>query len=859
MTSASREQLKLWRQSIQQAYAAHGAAFLQRPQVKQLFRQNTQRLDQLLAEVWHFCTLPTSATLIAVGGYGRGEMFPYSDIDLLILLPDTADADMRAQVEALVGSLWDIGLNIGHSVRTRAECLEEAVQDVTVMTNLLESRLLAGQSRHFQQLMQALSAACDVQSFYDAKIREQQIRHAKFNDTAYNLEPNIKESPGGLRDLHMIRWLAQSQGLGGDWQDLVQAGLLDHTEARQIQRHERRLQDLRIRLHLLANRREDRLIFDFQNALAEQLGYQTNAKKRASEQLMQGFYHSARAIMIENEVLLKLLRKRITLTPPPAVRIDDDFELRRQHLLAIRDANLFQRKPEAILRCFLLLQQHPQVQGFTAMLIRALQQAQPLIHAAFRKHPLHKLQFLELLRYPEGVHSSLRAMNRYGILGRYIPAFGRIIAQMQHDLFHVYTVDEHTLNVLGNLRRFAKPELQHEFPLCSQLFAGFHQPYLLYIAAIFHDIAKGRGGDHSELGMIDAQRFCKQHQLPPEASDLVAWLVEAHLKMSSTAQKRDLSDPEVIAEFASLVGTEYRLIALYLLTVADIRGTSPSVWNAWKAKLLESLFLQTRRVLQQSLNTEAQLLIRKQEVLQKLKSFNLPEASVQPLWQALGNSYFSRFDSDEIAWQSRLLLPHQNTDQTIVRARLSPRGDGIQVMIYRRDRKEIFARICHFFDSMHYNIVQATIYTTAHGYALDNFIILEPETRQVSYSGLLRHIEQGMTEQLTAATPIPAPNRGRVSRQVKHMPIPTQIGVQQTQNHPENGLPQQQLDIIANDRPGLLASMALIMLEHHVALHNAKINTLGNRVEDCFLISAEGGQLLDEAQIHALKTAFNAL
>ncbi|WP_029148650.1 [protein-PII] uridylyltransferase [Methylophilus sp. 5] len=858
MTVIAKEQLKHWRESLQLARQQLADAYLANPQAKTLLLQHTRLLDQLLKELWRSHGLPLTASLIAVGGYGRGDMFPQSDIDLLILMPDNSDSQLQTSVESLIGTLWDIGLNIGHSVRTLQECLDEAKLDVTIMTNLLEARWLIGDKSSFKTLTQTLHTELDSARFFAEKLREQQIRHAKFHDTAYNLEPNIKESPGGLRDLHMILWVAQSQGLGHDWNDLVRAGLLNRSQASQLKRHERLLKNLRIRLHLLAKRREDRLVFDFQNTLAEQMGYQNTPQKRASEQLMQGFYRSARAVIIENEVLLKRMHARVSPATEATSVIDQDFTL-SQGLLNAQTPDLFERKPEAILRCFQLLQQHPAITGFSAPLVRALQAAHPLIDRNFRQNAAHKALFLQILQSREGVHRSLRRMNRYGILGRYIPVFGRVIAQMQHDLFHVYTVDEHTLNVLRNLRRFAKPDLRHEFPLCSQLFNEFSQPHLLYLAAIFHDIAKGRGGDHSQLGTIDARRFCNKLGLPKADTELVSWLVEAHLKLSSTAQKSDLSDPDVIESFAQLVGSEYRLTALYLLTVADIRGTSPNVWNAWKAKLLESLFLQTRRVLQQSLNTEAQLSLRKQEVLHKLSSFNLKESSVQPLWQAFGSGYFSRFDSDEIAWQSRLLIPHKLSEKPIVRARLSPKGDGIQVMIYSRDQKEIFARICHFFDSMQYNIVQAKIYTTTHGYALDNFIVLEPDTRQISYNGLLKHIEQGLNDQLLSDQAMPSPISGRVSRQVKHMPIPTQVSLRPVANQQEPATAFQQLDVIANDRPGLLASMALVFLNHGIELHNAKINTLGNRVEDSFLISAHHGQAIDDIQTAALKQALTAL
>lgn len=856
--SISKLQLKTWREALQAELAQHAEDYLTHHRADRLFKQNTLSFDRLMLALWQAHDMPDTLTLIAVGGYGRGEMYPYSDIDLLILLPEQATALQQQQVETFIGTMWDIGLNIGHSVRTHSECIKASVIDVTIMTNLLEARLLIGSHATFLPLQEALQQACNPADFFREKLREQQTRHAKFNDTAYNLEPNIKESPGCLRDLQMIMWLSQSQHLGHDWVDLIQAGLLDQQQVRAIKRHQRLLQNLRIRLHLLAKRREDRLLFDFQNTLADHLGYHTNDKKRASEQLMQEFYRSAKAVIIENEVLIKLLQARLTEhNTQSEIAIDADFSL-QQGLLTAHDAQLFKNKPDAILRCFLLIQQRPEITGFSASLIRALQAAQPLIDSKFRQQAKHKAQFLQIIGYSNGVHRCLRLMNRYGILGRYIPVFGRVIAQMQHDLFHVYTVDEHTLNVLRNLRRFSKPDLRHEFPLCSQLFQSFSQPHLLYLAAIFHDIAKGRGGDHSLLGTIDAWRFCRQHGLNKEDSYLVSWLVEVHLKMSSTAQKCDLSDPDVIEGFANYVVTENRLIALYLLTVADIRGTSPNVWNAWKARLLESLFLQTRRVLQDSLNTEAQLALRTQEVLQKLKSFNLSENSVAPLWQSFGPAYFSRFDSDEIAWQSRLLMPHKDSQDPIVRARLSPKGDGIQVMIYSRDNKQIFARICQFFNHMQYNIAQAQIYTTAHGYALDNFVVLEPETRQVSYNGLLKHIEQGMTAQLTENQPLTAMLGGRVSRQVKHMPITTQVIVHPSASHHghENF---QQLDIITSDRPGLLAQMAQILLEHEVSLYNAKINTLGNRVEDSFLISGDHGLLLDIDRLQALKDAMSHL
>ncbi|OYZ11292.1 MAG: [protein-PII] uridylyltransferase [Methylophilales bacterium 16-45-7] len=842
-----------WRERLKTQHSALETHFFATQQTSRLLKDLSLSIDHLLIDIWQQFEINEDICLIAVGGYGRQELFPYSDIDLLILLPDNFKENEQTKVEGLIGALWDIGLNVGHSVRTFSECMDEAERDVTILTNLIEARLIIGPKKLFYIFNTAIHGIINPLTFLEKKLKEQQNRHAKFNDTAYNLEPNLKESPGGLRDLHMALWLAQSQKMGNTWLDLKKNNVINDKELRQIKRHEYHLQTLRVRLHYLARRREDRLLFDFQNELAADFGLVTTPSKRASEQLMHHYYQSVNFISLMNEILLKTFQANLALEQL-AKPIDNHFFV--QHgLLHANIAHIFQLEPSAILESFLILQQHPEIQGFSADLIRELQRVKKSINHDFRQSRVHKELFLQILSQPNGVNRALRNMNRYGVLGQYIPVFGKVIGQMQHDLFHVYTVDEHTLNVLGNLRRFAKPELAHEFPLCSKLFSNFDKPYLLYLAAIFHDIAKGRGGDHSDLGTIDARRFCKLHGLLKAETELVAWLVQSHLKMSSTAQKCDLSDPEVINYFAEFVQDEYRLTALYLLTVADIRGTSPVVWNAWKAKLLESLYFSSLNVLRaEHSDVSTQIEIRKQEVAKKLASFGLEKASAGPLWEAFGEHYFVRFDSDEIAWQSRLLMPHINATSPIVRARLSPKGDGIQVMIYAKDRNDIFARICHFFDSMHYNIAQAKIFTSKHGYVLDNFIILEQSTKQVSYSGLLKHIETILTQELIDNASLEKPIQGRMNRQVKHMPIKTKVDIS-TVPHSQ----YHQLEVIANDRPGLLAEMAQAFLACHIELHNAKINTLGNRVEDCFLITSKQGKKLVSEEIKKLESVFSKL
>ncbi len=853
-----------WRQYLKDGFLALKNDFLKSPNNTRLFKQHCKLIDRLLVSVWQQANIDKRCSLIAVGGYGRGELYPYSDIDLLLLLPEPVNSqsndDINVRLEVLIGLLWDIGLNVGHSVRTLSECIDEAKKDITVQTNLIESRLLTGEVKLYQDFLnevnKTLDSPSEIASFFAAKLKEQNTRHYKFNDTAYNLEPNIKESPGGLRDLHMILWITQSLHLANAlsnptnnvWALLTKQNIITPLEARQIQQHQRNLQLLRIRLHFISKRREDRLLFDFQNELADSLGYLNTPRKRASEQLMQSYYRSVKFVSLMNEVLLKSFQQFISATPPVIKSINAHFES-HDNLLEAKTAGLLQQQPSAIFEAFLLLQKHSELKGMGATLLRNMQRVKRLVNRDFRQNLVNKKLFIEILSQPNGVNHALRAMNRYGILGAYIPAFGKIIGQMQHDLFHVYTVDEHILNVLANLRRFAKPELKHEFPLCSKLFAEFDAPHLLYLAALFHDIAKGRGGDHSVLGTVDAIKFCKLHGLNKADSSFVAWLVAAHLQMSSTAQKSDLSDPSVIETFSHFVQNERRLIALYLLTVADIRGTSPLVWNAWKARLLESLFNATKQALANQLRyVQEAISTRKSEASARLNKFGLSKRSYEPLWEKFGANYFVRHESDEIAWHSRLLTPHLNTSQAIVRARLSPSGDGIQVMIYSKDQNDLFARICNFFDRMGYNIVEAKIYTTDHAYALDSFIVLDQSGKSVSYSGLLKFIEVELTQKLDKTQPLESPLKGRISRQVKHMPILAQVTITQ-----ESDSNNHKLEIIANDRPGLLATLAHQFLALEVELHNAKINTLGNRAEDTFLISANKGQKLDALRIIELK------
>ena len=793
-------------------------------------------VDAVLRDVWTALALPENCALAAVGGYGRGELYPGSDVDLLILLPEeypASSASGAAQVEQLIGLLWDIGLDIGHSVRSVSQCLQEAERDITVKAALLEARYLAGARGLYGEFEQAYRAALQPAVFFKAKQLEQAERHAKFSDTPYSLEPNCKEGPGGRRDLQTIQWVTRAAGIGDDWKSLALAGLVTAAEVHQLERTDRLLRDLRIELHLLTGRREDRLLFDHQEKLAGAMGIQPTKAKRASEVLMQRYYRNAKLVTQLNTLVMQVLADRLlpTRAGPPIV-IDAHFQMVREQL-DVRQEDVFERHPRAILECFLLQMQRSELKSMTPRTLRALWRAQGGIDAGFRRDPQNRALFLKLFQQKHLV-VVLRLLNQYDILGRYLPAFGRIVGQMQHDLFHVYTVDQHILQVIRNLRRFAQPEFAHEYPFCSRLMIGFERRWLLYIGALFHDIAKGRGGDHSQLGKKDATHFCRDHGITGDDAELVVFLVEQHLTMSQVAQKQDLADPEVILAFAGKVGNLRRLTALYLLTVADVRGTSPKVWNSWKGKLLEDLFRMTARVLRGSAVLQLTGVAERQEEARRILRYHGLRPGVElELWNQLDTGYFMRHVADEIAWHTRTLYHRAAGTQPVVRGRLNPMGDGLQVMVYVPDQPRLFARLCGFFARLGYSIVDAKIHTTRHGYALDSFVVFAFDATQ-AYRDMISLVEHGIADQLINQPPLPAGVSGRLSRQVRHFPVTPEVDIRAD----ERGS-QYLMSISAADRPGLLYSIARVLDDHGIFLHTAKIATLGERVEDVFLISGK--------------------
>jgi [protein-PII] uridylyltransferase len=821
------------RQSLAQERQALRVAYLKQPQPQRLLRRHCALVDRVIRTAWAASSVD-GAALVATGGYGRGELYPGSDVDLLVLLPNQISEGDRARVEKLISSLWDVGLEIGHSVRTVEECVASSAEDITIRTTLMEARYLAGSRRLFSRLVSASQAHADAAAFFKAKKLEQEQRHAKHQDTPYALEPNLKEAPGGLRDIHTIQWIARASGIGRRWSDLVAAGLLERHEARQLARHEAAFQDLRIRLHYLAGRREDRLVFDFQSALAAQYGDVDTPERRASEAMMQRYYRAAKTVMQLNTIVLQNIGARLFPQPGEAPRfLNERFQVTGE-LLHVVDEALFEREPTTILESFLLMMQHHELRGMSAPTLRALWRARRRIDAKFRRDPLAQLLFLQILQQPRGIVHEFRRMNQYGILGRYLPEFGRIVGQMQHDLFHVYTVDQHILMVLRNVRRFTMPEFAHEFPLCSELISGFERHWLIYIAALYHDIAKGRGGDHSELGALDVRRFSRAHGLSEEDTDLVAFLVDKHLAMSHVAQKQDVYDPQVIGAFAQAVGSERRLAALYLLTVADVRGTSPKVWNAWKAKLLEDLFRAARRALAGApLERDAALAEKTAEAARLLRLYALSDGVKERLWRQLDTAYFLRHDAQEIAWHTRSLHYRVDAPRPVVKARLAPFGEGLQVMIYMRDREALFARICGYFERAGFNIAEAKVHTTRNGYALDTFVVMGQGSGG-HYRDMLSLVESELAAELESEAPLGPPRGGRLSRRVRHFPISPSVDIR-----PDERGSLYALNIVAADRPGLLYGIARTLARYRINLQTARINTLGDRAEDVFLVAGE--------------------
>jgi [protein-PII] uridylyltransferase len=827
-----RQQLAAAQRDLATAYLAH-------PEPRTYLRARCDLVDQTLAAMWAHTPMPSGCALIAVGGYGRGELYPFSDIDVLIALEIAPSELLEETLQTLISQFWDLGLAISHSVRTIDECLAAAEADVTIQTALYESRWVCGEKKLARRLSETVAEAMSGEQFIAAKMAEQEERHLRHAFTAFSLEPNVKESPGGLRDLQMIRWIAHAGGFvkGADtWSALQKEGLMQGDERVAIERAANFLADVRIHLHLLTGRSEDRLLFDLQGQMAQQFGFSDDSNKRASEQFMQRYYRIAKRVSQINTLVLKSISEKLAPASKQRIRPLNERFQKVGHKLDIVDPQIYQKQPSAILETFLLMEKQGGVQEMTSRTLRALYAARRLVNREFRQQKENKQLFIQILRQKNGVLHALRLMNQFSILGRYIPAFGKIVGQMQHDLFHVFTVDQHILQVVRNIRRFQREDFAHENPFCHRLIAEFERPWLLVVAALFHDIAKGRGGDHSELGTVDAETFCTSHAMTKKDTALVVWLVREHLTMSSVAQKEDISDPTTIAVFCKKVRDARHLTALYLLTVADIRGTSPKVWNSWKARLLETLYQTSLARLEQASGDAADdigdmVVQRKREALAHLRYFALGNSVQTQFWKQLDDVYFLRHTDEEIAWHTRCLYYRTHENKPVVRARPNPESEGIQVLVYAPDQADLFVRLCAYFSAIGYSIMDAKIHTTRHAYALDSFNLLDASDRGMDRE-TCAIIEHDLLEILNGTIrPLP-PRVGRVSRQVRSFPITPDVLIE-----PDESGQQYVVSIRAADRTGLLYAIAETLTRHGASLHTARISTLGERVEDTFLIS----------------------
>jgi [protein-PII] uridylyltransferase len=817
--------------------------------VVQLVHARAWFVEQLLLLAWKkLVPFLDGVSLVAVGGYGRGELHPHSDVDLLILLADDLGEGLpKAEIEAFVQLLWDAGFYLGHSVRTVAECAEDAADDVVTTTTFMESRLLAGSRELLEAMLEATSPGriWSSKAFFEAKFEEQQQRHARYHDTAYNLEPNIKEGPGGLRDIQMISWVTRRHFGARTLHGLVEHDFINEREHRDLVGGQRSLWRIRYALHLLAGRSEDRLLFDFQRQIAERFGFTDSETALAVEQFMQLYYRTVMRLERLNESLLQRFQEALsTADEPQARQLGEEFQVRNGYLEPADD-HVFVRRPAALMEMFVMLARDESLRGLTATTIRSIRDHLYLVDDAFRESEDVNRYFLELLQQPEGVYTQLQRMNRYGLLAAFMPAFGNIVGRMQYDLFHVYTVDQHTLFVVRNLRRFAYGKYTERFPHARSVFKRIAKPELLYLAAIFHDIAKGRGGDHSELGAVDAADFCARLDIEPAEREMVAWLVRQHLLMSQTSQRKDLSDPLNIQKFAEEVGNTRYLDHLYLLTVADIAGTSPKLWNNWKNKLLWDLYLAAGDALRRGLENPIKRATRVRETraaaLSRLMRRGLDPDRVNALWETLPEYAFWRLSPDQLEWTTESVVQRSQDGQHIAVRPVQPHGVS-ELLVCVPDHDGLFAAITSVLDEMALDVMSARVLTTEDGRSFDLFQLMDQHgnvLNEVDAAELVERLEKATSEEWPRA-----PVQRKMPRRLRHFSAAPQIAF--SVDPDEAGTV---LQLRCNDQPGLLSRVAAAIYTQNVQVHNARIATFGERVEDTFLISDAGhNPLTDEAK-----------
>lgn len=852
-----RQPIPLFKQALNTIRERLDERFRDGADVRDLVYGRAWCLDRLLEIAWARFDWPDdNVALLAVGGYGRGELHPYSDIDLLLLLGQDDDTPYRESLTGFITFLWDIGLEIGQSVRSLNDCEREARGDITIITNLLETRTLAGPESLRNAMRERLSTQhmWSSAAFFEGKWQEQITRHYKHNNSEYHLEPNIKSAPGGLRDIQMIGWVAKRHFGPLRYEDVVAQGFMNDAELRILSQGQAFLWQVRYALHMIAGRAEDRLLFDHQRALARLFGYADTRERLAVEQFMKTYYRHVTALAGLNDMLLQhfdevILHAGESLEVRP---INARFEIRGGYI-QLRKPNVFLHRPGALLELFLLMAQHPEIEGVRADTIRQIRDHRHLIDDAFRDDLRHQSLFMELLRSGGDVPTQLGRMNRYGVLGKYLPEFGEAVGLMQHDLFHIYTVDAHTLRLLSFLQRFRETQDTEEYTVAIDVIQKLPKLELLWIAGLYHDIGKGRGGDHSQLGAIDASEFCHRHALSNWDTRLVAWLVENHLLMSKTAQKRDISDPDVIHAFARTVRDETHLDYLYVLTVADISATNPTLWNGWRASLMRQLYTETRRVLRRGLDNtidrQGWVSETREEALGLLRAIGADVTRVTDLWTTFGEDYFLQYTPSEVAWQTQGILGHHDDNLPLILVS-APSDDmtegGTKLFIHTRSADDLFAATAAAIEQLGLSIHDARIATSSDDWTLNTFILLDDDDDAVRDPARLETIRRHLVEELDDPDDYPQIVSRHTPRQLKHFRVPIEVIIEQD---PANA--RTSLELIAPDRPGLLARVGRVFMEQNIALSTAKIATLGERVEDVFFITDKRGQPLTDPEAQA--------
>ena len=820
--------------------------------INELVHARAWLVDQILRMAWQQYSWPEEAALVAVGGYGRRELHPQSDVDLLILLGNGLDASSWHRcTQEFITFIWDLGLQIGSSVRTLEDCCEQAKNDITIATSLIESHTIIGKADLREQAFDWVISeqAWGNEAFYKARIESQQERHRRTNDTEYNLEPNIKNSPGGLRDIQTIGWIGKRHFGLSNMAQLAGHNYLNKSELDTLRKSTDYLWTIRYALHLIAKRPEERLLFDHQRKLATFFGYEDNEEELAVEQFMHRYYRTAMHLAELNQTLLQLFDQGILHAHEAdlVVSINRRFELRNGRLQACYPS-LFLRQPFAMMEAFVILAQHPQCQAIGAECKRLIQTYRHLIDDKYRRDIRVNSLFMELLRSPQRMSHTLLEMQRQGVLGDYLPAFNRIVGRMQHDMYHIYTVDAHCMKVVKKMRELLLPKERERFPVASRLVHQLPKIELLYIAGFFHDIGKGSGRDHSVVGAEEVRHFCKQHQLGKWDTELVSWLVRHHLLMSMTAQKRDISNPDIIHEFATKMGDQLHLDYLYVLTVSDINATNPALWNNWRASLLRQLYTATNRVLRLGLDVpvDHRGLIEQSQIdarkLLQAQRFN--PASVMRLWKNLGDDYFIRENAKTIAWHTRTILNHQIEGPLVAisETSFSAFEGGTQIFVYTQDKANLFAVLCAILGQLNLDIQDARIITTEDGHSMDTFIVLDSHGNTINETPtLLEQLQERLTQALLYPNDFAYIVQQRQPRAHKLFNQPSSVSL----TNPEGRI-WTRLELFSADRPGLLAQVGLVFMRLGISLQKAKIQSIGGRVEDVFFITLNNGHRISD-------------